>query len=92
MGEDSYVKIRSVPYAMVQEAAAKKDSKDTTPDEEQEFTEKLLKASVIEWNWVDDDDKPLPDPNHEDWDLGNLLINEVEFLVESVMGREKGKN
>ena len=40
----------------------------------------LLKQNVLDWNWVDDDDEPLPNPQ-DDPDVIELLTDaEIEIL------------
>ena len=91
-GENSYVKLRQVSYRLIMEAQSKKDDKNVTQQEGDEYANRLLKEAVVEWNWVDDDGQPIPSPRDENFDLGDLLVNEVEFLLEEITGGIERKN
>ena len=47
-----------------------------------EFGKNMLGKLVIAWNWVDDDDKPLPEPTPEI--VAGLPYAEVQFLMEQL--------
>lgn len=53
----------------------------------------VLKTHVYEWNWVDDDDKLLPQPGDDPEVIDLLTDDEVEFLSVCIQGSEaKVKN
>ncbi len=89
-GEGSYVVLRYMKFGLVLEAMEKTEGK-SNPKDEKEYTLKLLRDAVVEWNWVDDNGAPLPLPS-EGLEIESLLTNEVVWLVEQVTGREKAKN
>lgn len=89
-GEGSYVLFHQMSFGMVLEAMKKQGDK-TKPAEEKEFTERLLKDAVVEWNWVDDDGALLPLPS-KGLEIESLLTNEIIWLVEQVTGKSQAKN
>jgi hypothetical protein len=89
-GEDSYVVFHQMSFGMVLEAMKKGEGK-TKPDEEKDFTERLLKDAVVEWNWVDDNGDLLPLPS-KGLVIESLLTNEIMWLVEQITGKAQAKN
>lgn len=41
----------------------------------------ILRELIISWNWVDDEDKPLPQVQDDPGLLDKLPIEEMEFLL-----------
>lgn len=41
----------------------------------------MLKKSIVGWNWVDDDDKPLPNPQDNPEVVESLPLQEMMFLL-----------
>lgn len=89
-GEDSFVVFREMEFGTVLEAM-KKGAGSTNPAEEKEFTERLFKEAVIDWNWVDDNGAPLPLPS-KGLEIERLLTTEVIWLVEQITGKTQAKN
>lgn len=57
-----------------------------------DFTRDLLRQCVVDWNWVDDDEKALPKPS-DPAALGMLNVDEVQFIVRALQpGRDELKN
>lgn len=54
-------------------------------DTNQQITDEMLRAAIIEWNWVDDAENPLPLPR--DAGIGHLSDLEVQFLVRALQPR-----
>lgn len=48
----------------------------------------VLKTHVYEWNWVDDDDKPFPQPKDDPEVIDLLTDAEVDFLSARIQGSE----
>lgn len=48
----------------------------------------VLKTHVYEWNWVDDDDVPLPQPKDDPLIIDLLTDDEVDFLSACIQGSE----
>lgn len=89
-GDESFVLLRRLKVRDARKAAdAAKEKKDDTVNLE------ILATSIIEWNWVDDDGKPMPLPGGKAEALDELTDQELAFLVDSLRGgpdAEKVKN
>ena len=48
----------------------------------------LLKQNVLEWNWVDDDDQPLPNPKDDTEVIELLTDDEIKILGEAIYNSE----
>ena len=48
----------------------------------------VLRTHVYEWNWVDDDDEPLPQPKDDPEVIDLLTDDETEFLSKCIQGSE----
>ena len=62
--------------------------------EVREAARSAILACVLDWNWVDDEGRPLPLPS-KGLDLDLLTDDEVGFLVTKITGKkepEQGKN
>lgn len=45
----------------------------------------LLAETVVEWNWVDDEGNPLPQPKDDpDVFRRELVLDEVQYLIENL--------
>lgn len=55
-------------------------------EEETALTEQVLFSSIVEWNWADENGTALPIPRTTD-DLDLLTVEEVQFLLSSVTGK-----
>ena len=49
----------------------------------------VLRTHVYEWNWVGDDDGPLPQPKDDPTVIDILTDDEVEFLSGCIQGKEE---
>jgi len=85
-GEGSFVKLSAVKVREVRKA--RKLAKDAEVDAFMEGL-KMLKDHVLAWNWVDDNDEPLPLPKDQPDVLDELTNEEVEFLAGILMGVPK---
>jgi len=64
-------------------------------DGSSEFGFKMLEKIVIDWNWVDDEGKPLPNPIENPSMIEHLPIQELVFLLNAAGLRglaQKAKN
>ncbi len=48
----------------------------------------LVKAHVLDWNWVDDEDESMPSPRTEPDIVDELTIEEAEFLANALLGED----
>jgi hypothetical protein len=54
-----------------------------------EYTLGLFKRRVRDWNWVDEDGEPLPNPQEDPNVLDTLTDEEFNFLVGCIKGSEE---
>jgi len=89
-GEDSWVKVKaptmaefnqiqSLPAQMQELAATEGVAADVIKKMAKEY-EELIAQFILEWNWVDDDDKPLPQPHNNPEIFDQLTAPEVMWL------------
>lgn len=84
-GEGSFVVLRAVPYKVAREALSLRgDSAGVSLVEAEQYVRSLIASSIVEWDWVDDDDNLLPVPEGDN--LDSLLSLEVKFLTEELLG------
>jgi hypothetical protein len=83
MGEDSYVVIRPVKYGAARQVM-ELDESEMTAEERQTFLEDFIVNAVVEWNWVDDDNNPLPQLESRDV-LEQLYAHEFQWLSEAIL-------
>lgn len=58
--------------------------------EETRLTEMCLFGSILEWNWSDEEGRPLPLPRTPE-DLDALTNDEVSFLTNCALGKYEAK-
>lgn len=87
-GEDAFVKIRlwtldeTTTYNRMGEVI--KDAEKINIAAKQKLAE-----TVLEWNWVDNDGTPLPQPHNNPEVFGALLAMEIRWLVTALQGNSK---
>lgn len=83
-GKGSWVKVRAMMYGTVKRIRLEL----ADADDEQQLTanEQLVIDHVFDWNWVDDDDQPLPLPKADPDVLTRLTAQEMTFLGQAVGG------
>lgn len=52
-----------------------------------EYNAKIVTDHVLDWNWSDEDGKPLPKPSTEDF-VNSLNDDELLFIVAQIIGSE----
>lgn len=52
----------------------------------------ILSKHILDWNWVDDEDNPLPLPKDDPDVLGELTNDETDFLSDLMTGDQERKN
>jgi hypothetical protein len=78
-GEGSYVKIKMLSLKQVMDKAGIGGGQD-----EQAAADAMLDVldeMVVDWNWVDDDDNPLPLPADAPGTIASLPFQEANYLL-----------
>jgi len=78
-GKGSWVEMLTPTYEDIELAMNGQDAQ--TPKSQMEMSKALLDRLVVAWNWVDDNDEPLPQPNEDPQVIKELPIQETLFLV-----------
>ena len=86
-GDDSWVEIRRMSWGEIK--ALLKRSNRGDEEEKLAANEEMVKKYVLSWNWVDDDDSPLPFPSNGG--LDELTDQEFRYLVDLVTGELERK-
>ena len=99
-GEDSWVKVKPMTYGEqkafrvrmreleVDEDVQDKEAQNAAEDARELEGCRLLAQWVVDWNWVDEEDKPLPKPEGKPEVINDLLDHEVKFLIATLSGDE----
>jgi len=81
-GEGSYVKFCRLTYGEMRPLLERTETLLTTD---------LLAASIVEWNWVDDNGDPLPIPNSDPDVMKTVLVHEEINWLTSAYTRAADK-
>ena len=84
-GDDSYVVVRKLKVAEMRKVI-KEAGEDAPPEQQFERAAKLYADHIVEWNWVDDDGKPMPQLKDDPDVLDQLYDAELMFLGEALVG------
>lgn len=86
-GEGSWVIVRRLS---IKETRAFRDKMSEAGDEYNAFEAgvAVMKQNVVEWNWVDDDGNPLPNPKDDPEVIELLTDDEVAVLGKAIRGDE----
>lgn len=84
-GEGSYVKIRDRSWKDAKELEAK--AAGLSGRERTEVVFESVSERIVEWNWVDDNEKPLPLPSEDPTVRERLYEKEIEFLLLASAGK-----
>ena len=84
-GEDSFVVVRPPKWGLLRKAQQQSKADDAAAAGVT-FAADLICASVVEWNWTDDEGLPLPLPKNNPEIIDELDADEVAFLVEKISG------
>lgn len=89
-GDASWVEIDSLTVKEVKEMR-KLASQDDYDNFDAGIT--IIKNHVLNWNWVDYDNTPLPTPQDSPDIVDSLTVDEVNFLASALMGEtDEAKN
>lgn len=91
-GEGSYVVLHKLTVGQIKQM--RKASRSDGDSDEMSFDVGLdtIADSIVEWNWVDDNDEPLPLPTDDETIIDRLNSDEVTFLAEALVGANRAKN
>ena len=94
-GDDAFILVRYLTVgdskALYAEGDALRKRAEASDDPElvkalNEKANEMLAEFVMDWNWVDDDDKPLPKPKGKPAVFDLLLTNEIQWLTQAAIG------
>ena len=94
-GEGSWVRISKMTWGEIKAMRAKSKEAEGDDDEEGdadlafEMGEETIVKHVIGWNWADEDEKPLPQPQDDPAVFDTLTDDEFGFLAEAIAGSEE---
>ncbi len=88
-GEGSYVVLSALKVKEIR--ALRQKGKDDETDAFEGGLE-ILAKHVVDWNWVDDDGKPLDLPKDNSDVIDELTNEEAELLSELLIGDKEAKN
>lgn len=75
-GEGSFVIVDRITWGLMQELLPNADKLN-----EKEIAMQIIPKLVVAWDWVDDDDNPLPQPKDNPEVFDQLNDAEIEFLT-----------
>ena len=93
-GEGSWVDMRRPKGRDIKEAMRKSEElgEDAGALETLEGSMALLRAHTVKWNWVDDDGKPMAQPDSSVDVFDELTDEEIRFLTEHLTENADSKN
>lgn len=78
---------------IIQDSDTGNDPDGTLATELESLTDQLsaatsiyLSAHMLDWNWVNDDDEPLPKPHNDQAVIDNLTTEEIAFIRDALNG------
>lgn len=83
-GDDSFVEIRLLTF---EEHRKLREEADKEQLSNWDYGKRLMALSIAEWNWVDNDGKPLPEPRIDPDVVDRLTEEEMMFLTGLLKGR-----
>lgn len=97
-GPDSFVTYKPVRYRETKNLMARMAEiaqMDVTDHQKTalrtEINERLIIDHVVAWNWVGDDDQPLPPPSENPEVIDELTMDEIAFLGNALNGEVEKK-
>ena len=86
-GDDSFVVLRRLTVGEMKSSMSAPDDEDGIASFSRSL--KMYYDHVVEWNWVDDDDAPLPQLKDDPELVDRLTDAEVLFLARGLAGAEE---
>lgn len=74
-GEGSYVEFKSPKVYEIRAVQSAETGKDY------DLLLAMVRNNIVDWNWSDEDDEPLPLPGSDMGAVGDLMADEVVYLV-----------
>ncbi len=81
-GDGSFVKIKNLSISELIALTNTQDGKTLSKEESAQIALDVLNVMIVDWNWVDDDDNPLPIPAQTPGVIKDLPFQETNFLLE----------
>ena len=81
-GEGSFVLVRTPGFSDLKDLGEIDDLSDT--NQAVKAIGPLLASLVIDWDWVDDEDNPLPKPSDQPGVIDDLTFQEQKFLLDAL--------
>lgn len=92
-GEGSWVKVRRMKWGEIKALSKRQAEIKAAGDEGAnlaiDVSDDLLAEHTMEWNWVDDEGNPLPQPHGNVEVIDGLTDEEFSFLADAIAGSEK---
>lgn len=88
-GEGSWVRISKMTWGEIKAMRTKAGDVEGDSDLAFEMGEETIVKHVIGWNWADEDEKPLPQPQDDPAVFDTLTDDEFGFLAEAIAGSEE---
>jgi len=82
-GEGAYAVIRKLTMG---EIKAMKQLQAKGEADDFDMTTEVVQSCTLSWNWVDDDDAPLPQPREDPTVLDAITDDEFAFLAQAIAG------
>lgn len=85
-GDGSYVLLRNITWGEMKRRGWLTGERTEGKDRKIDEAEKIFEFCVADWNWVDDEDNPLPLPKDDPAVLDKLTYAESTFIMEKLFG------
>lgn len=85
-GSDAYVVVKRLTLAEQNEFGKSFANVAENVDEQTAAIGEVLGDLLLEWNWVDNDDAPLPQPVNNPAIFSTLYNDELEWLIKAISG------
>lgn len=89
-GDDSFVEVSGIKVGEIRQLREMRDGGEDFNWLESSL--ELVARHIVNWNWVDDEDEPMPLPSEDPSVVNDLYHYELEFLSGIIMGGDEAKN
>ena len=80
-GDGSFVKVKNMTLSELMDYGKANGKKSDLDPSQMGLA--ILDQMIVDWNWVDDDDRPLPIPAENPGTIAALPFQEANWLLES---------